>query len=148
MHRWGPRIVTVVVVAVLVAPAVHLRPSDDFPLSTYPMFAVDRGRHSALTTAVGVTSTGERVRLTPRLLAGADEPILAVRTAREMANRDPDAWCREVADRVAFSELVTGDDPVVDIEVVTESHDALATLLDDAPPTGVLVHATCEVAAP
>jgi hypothetical protein len=137
--------VTVVVVALMLAPSVSVRPSDDFPLSTYPMFAVDRGRRSAFSTAVGVTDDGTRLRLSPHLLAGTEEPILAVRIARQMTNRDPDGWCLEIATRVARSNPGPTDDPVVEIEVVTETHDVIATLLDDAPPVGVLTHATCEV---
>jgi hypothetical protein len=147
MHRWGPRIVTLVVVAAMVAPAVSTRPSDGFPFSTYPMFAVDRGSRTTISTAVGLTAAGAEVRLSPRLLAGADEAILAVRTARAMVNRDPEGWCREVADRVALDRRATAPDPVVAVRVVTETHDGVATLTEDAPPVGVLVHATCEVAA-
>jgi hypothetical protein len=147
MHRWGPRVVVIVVVVAMAAPSLSVRPSDDFPISTYPMFAVDRGARTAVSTAMGVTASGAEVRLSPRLLAGADEPILAVRTARVMVNRDPGGWCAEVAGRVATDARATGPDPVVTIRVVTETHDAVATLTEDAPPVGVLEHATCEVAA-
>jgi hypothetical protein len=115
-------------------------------MSTYPMFATDRGSRTTVSTAVGTTSTGEQVRLSPHLLAGTEEPILAVRTARFMVNHDPEGWCEEVARRVATHPLGrAADDPVVEVVVVTETHDAVATLTEDAAPVGILVHATCEV---
>jgi hypothetical protein len=147
MRRWGPRIATLVVVVAMVAPALGPRPSDGFPFSTYPMFAADRGSRTTVSTAVGRTVSDQLVRLSPRLLAGADEPILAVRTARTMVNRDPDGWCREVAARVSATPHATGADPVVRIEVVTETHDAVATLTEDAPAVAVIVHAACGVDA-
>lgn len=134
-----------VLVALVVAwPALRRPPTDGFPLSTYPMFASDRGPESVVATAVGRTADGERVRLTPQALAGSSQPMLAVSTARRaVASGDAERWCEEVARRATGEEH--GGEPIVQIEVVVETHDAVAHLVDDAPPLDVEVHATCPV---
>ncbi|QGG96204.1 hypothetical protein [Actinomarinicola tropica] len=142
-RRW--QAVVLVVVALVVAwPALRRPPTDGFPLSTYPMFASDRGAESVVATAVGRTPDGQRVRLSPEVLAGTDEPMLAVSTARRaVASDDADTWCGEVARRA--SGTTDGGEPVAAIEVVVETHDAVAHFVDDAPPLDVEVHATCAV---
>lgn len=134
-------------VAAMVAPAVADPPRDGFPLSTYPMFAFDRGSVTSVTTAVGVTGSGGRVRLSPYLLAGADEAILAVRTARlAVAEENVDRWCEEVASRVAASSISSvSSRGVQSIEIVTETHDAALTLAASAEPLRIVLHTTCPV---
>lgn len=146
MNRWGPRLLTVAVVVAMIAPAVGDEPSDGFPLSTYPMFAVDRGPVSSIATAVGRTEDGGRLRLSPNLLAGTEEPIMAVRTARvAVAGGRADTWCEEVATRVAGSSRW---DEIVAVEVVTEVHDSAASLTGTGHEADVHVHASCAVARP
>lgn len=133
-------IAVVVAVALVTAwPALRRPPTDGFPLSTYPMFASDRGDTSTISTAVGVTVDGEVVRLSPEILAGTDEPMQAVSTAAD-AVRDGRAgdWCAQVARRI-------DDDAVVAVEVRRETHDVIAHFTDDAEPLDVEVVATCEV---
>lgn len=143
MDRWAPRIVTLLVVAALVSPAVARPPRDDFPLSTYPMFATDRGPVSSIATAVGWTTDGDRVRLSPRLLAGAAEPILAVRTARVAVSSGAAAdWCAEVATRVAADDSRA---EVERIEVVVETHETARSAGGDDEPLAVEPHAECPV---
>src|SRR5690606_41860109 len=108
-------------------PALRHPPRDGFPLSTYPMFASDRGTLSVVATAVGVTDGEARVRLSPHALAGTDEPMLAVSTARravEGGRAEP--WCDEVADRLARCAPHVGRAPLVAVEAVAEAHDAVA----------------------
>lgn len=134
-----------VLVALVVAwPALRRPPTDGFPLSTYPMFASDRGPVSVVATAVGRTADGARLRLSPELLAGSDEPMLAISTARRAVGAgDEVAWCAEVALRVSRS--AGGGDRIAEVEVVVETHDAVAHLVDDAPPLDVEVRAACPV---
>jgi hypothetical protein len=148
MNRWVRPVVTAAVAAVVLAPGVIPSLADDFPLSTYPMFAVDRGPTSVIPTAVGWTEAGSRVRLSPYLLAGTSEPIHAVRTARvEVAGGRSADWCDEIARRAA-TRPPRQHDRVVSIEVVTETHDALATVTAGAEPIRVAVHASCSVVTP
>ena len=146
MTRWLPWFALTFVVVAVAHPMILDPPPDDFPLSSYPMFTTDRTGPSAVPTAVGLTTSGERHRLSPSLLAGADEPILAVRTAREAVGADrAEAWCEEIADRVAEDATIRNGAPVAVVEVVTELHDAVATMVDDAPPLDTTVHAACVV---
>ncbi|MGY6501749.1 MAG: hypothetical protein ACXIVQ_12780 [Acidimicrobiales bacterium] len=149
MSRWFPWLAMLALVAAMSPPLVLDPTNDDFPVSTYPMFTTDRSGPSSISTAVGVTADGDRHRLSSGLLAGADEPILAVRTARvEVGGGRAGSWCVEVARRVADDATVRSGRPVVEIEVVTEVHDPIATLAHGAEPLATTVHASCAVLDP
>jgi hypothetical protein len=133
--RWA---VTVLVVAVVVAPAVWPDPEDDFPLSTYPMFTDDVGPVVDLDTAVRIDADGSH-RLSPELISGTDEPVLASETVTLALREGPAAaerLCREIAARVDGGEAIA---------LVTETHDAVDTLRHDAPPLRVVTHTRCPV---
>lgn len=129
------------VVALLTAiPALRRPPTDGFPLSTYPMFAADRGDTSTISTAVGITADGEVVRLSPEVLSGSDEPMQAISTAAASVREGrADTWCAQVAGRV-------DDGDVVVVEVRRETHDIIRYFTDDAAALDVDVVAECEVA--
>lgn len=135
----GRRAVVLLAVALIVAwPALRRPPTDGFPLSTYPMFASDRGPTSVVATAVGRTAEGDRHRLSPEVLAGSDESMMAIAAANRAVRDDrADEWCREVAARADPTEVAR-------VEVVVETHDAVASLADDADPLAIEVLATCE----
>ena len=137
MTNRGRWLLTVAVTLVVGAPALWPDPDDDFPISTYPMFTADRGRVVAIDTAVLVDADDERHRLSPEMVGGTDEIVTAaVAVSRAIAAGD-DAlrrFCATVADRV--------DEPGT-IEVVTERHDAIALLREDAPAEAVTVHERC-----
>lgn len=147
MNRWFPWLALVVVVLAMVQPALLDPPSDGFPFSTYPMFSSDRGEVTTIATAVGRTAEAELVRLSPMALAGTDEPILAVKTARvAVSSGESEPWCREVAQRVARGSPVQGpSSDIITIEVVTETHDTAATMVHNADALDVTVHAACAV---
>ncbi len=129
---------TVLVVAVVVAPAVWPDPEDDFPLSTYPMFTDDVGRVVDLQTAVRIDHEGSH-RLSPEVIGGADEPILAAETVRLAVLEGPaaaDRLCREIAARAHGGGRIA---------LVTETHDVVDLLRDDAPPVRVVTHTECPV---
>lgn len=132
------RIVTVLVAAAVLAPAALPDASDGFPISTYPMFTSDRGRVMALDTVVLVAPPDDdRTRLSPRTISGTDEIVQAAVIVSNAIAGGPStlaALCREVAGRV--------DGPGT-IEIVTETHDTVALLQDDAEPLEVRVHQRC-----
>jgi hypothetical protein len=135
--RW---LVTVGVALAVLAPAFLPGGADGFPISTYPMFTSDRGRVVDLDTVVLVDG-GDRRRLSPEVIGGTDEIVLASATVSRAIRAGPAALerlCREVAGRVGRADT---------IEVVTERHDTVALLQDDAPPLRTTVHERC-VAAP
>jgi hypothetical protein len=142
VRTWTRVAVLVAVALVMAWPALRRPPVDGYPLSTYPMFATDRGDTSTIATAVGVTSDGEVVRLSPEVLAGSDEPMQAISTA-SAAIRDgrADAWCAQVAARI-------DSDDVEVVEVRRETHDVMSHFTDDADPLDVDVVTRCEVEVP
>lgn len=143
MERLVPWLAAVVLVGAMAAPALSDPPRDDFPLSTYPMFATHRGDQVEIPTAVGVGADGEIMRLSPGLLAGANEPILAVRTAATaVGTGEAASWCAEVSRRLHDDGGYPG---ITKIEVRTERHDVLGTVIDGDDPLAIDVHAQCGV---
>jgi hypothetical protein len=131
--RW---VVTAAVALAVLAPAALPGASDGFPISTYPMFTSDRGRVMALDTVVLVTG-GQRERLSPTLVGGTDEIVhAAVTVSNAIQGGAPalDALCREIAGRL---------EPGGEVQIVTERHDTIALLQDDADPLDVQVHRRC-----
>jgi hypothetical protein len=130
-------VVAAVAVAGVAAPGISDR--DSFPLSNYPMFSYDRGRVTALDSAVGVTDTGEYERLSPEIIAGGYEPIHAAQTvAKAIRSGEADDLCAEVAQRARR-------DGIVRIEVVTETYDTIRWFDGDETPIKRVVHASCRV---
>ncbi len=144
MIGWWRRAGPVAVAAMVLAPAFGDPAVDGYPLSSYPMFSTDRPVRADLVTVVGVTGAGEAVRLSPELIAGADEPILAAATVAGAVRADQsDRLCAEVADRVRAA----GPD-VAEAVVRTEHVDVVAHVADGAGPLAVTVHARCPVTPP
>jgi hypothetical protein len=97
-------------------------PDDSFPLSTYPMFARDRGEVVELSTVVGVDATGDAHRLSPSTIAGTDQVIqavVAVERAIAGGGATSLALCEEVAGRVDDADFER-------VEVVVERYDVIA----------------------
>jgi hypothetical protein len=121
-------------VAVL-SPLARAPRSDTYPLSTYPMFATNRGAEHRIPTVVEVLADGTTARLSPELIAGTDEVILtAVTVSRAVRDGHADALCGEVADRLGAGRRA---------RVQTELHDVIDLVTDGAPPLAVEVHAEC-----
>jgi hypothetical protein len=131
--RW---LVTVAVATAVVLPAVLPGEADGFPISTYPMFTAERGRVMALDTVVLVDGE-RRERLSPEEIGGTDEIVLAavtVNRAISAGGETLERLCTEIAARI--------DRPGT-VEIVTETHDTVALLQDDAAPSAVQVHERC-----
>jgi hypothetical protein len=146
MRRWGTRFgayaVSIIVVALVLSPVVRPGQPDSFPLSTYPMFSNRLGRTAALSTAVGLTATGDVRRLSPELISGGYEPVRAYATVdASIAHGDTDALCDEIAERTRKS----GAPDIVAIEVVTETHDVIAWFDGDKDADDRYVYAHCEL---
>jgi hypothetical protein len=140
MRRAWAYVVSGCAAALVLSPVLRPGQPDSYPLSTYPMFSEDRGRESALPTAVGVTADGTVRRLSPELISGGYEPIRAFATVdASIAKGDTDALCGEIAERTAAQR--TSD--VVAIEVVTEVHDVVSWFDGQKEPSQRIVHARC-----
>ena len=134
--RSRPRIVASLVAAVVVLSPMLREPTDDtYPLSTYPMFAFDRGAEHNIATAVEIDADGSVRRLSPTLIAGTDEVILASVTVTRSINRgEADLLCAEIAERLG---------PGRTVEVRLETVDVVAFIADGAEPTAIDVKARC-----
>ena len=142
MRRAWAYVVSVAALALVFSPVLRPSQRDSFPLSTYPMFSYDRGRESALPTAVGVTVEGQLRRLSPELISGGYEPVRAFATVEaSIANGDTPELCREIAERTSRSRVTD----LVAIEVVTEVHDVVAWFEGQEEPSQRIVHARCSL---
>ncbi len=116
---------------------------DDFPLSTYPMFAWRRPTALTMSYAVGITQTGTRRYLRP-VIAGSYEVLQAraiIERGVKGTPRERGALCTRIAERVtAFPEFAD----VVTIAIVTGTHDSVEFLLRDHPGT-VVERTRCSV---
>ncbi len=138
-------IVTLVAVAAMIGPVLRQPPRDSFPLSTYPMFSSLIEPITAIDLAVGIDTNGDDVRLSPELIAGTDEVIIAGSTLRQAVRAGTAAdLCAEIAQRVADH----GDSSVVEIQIRTDTLDAISWYASgDAgrQPVERIVRSVCEV---
>jgi hypothetical protein len=96
------RLITAAVVAVVVAPALLAFVGvdhDDFPLSTFPMFATARPETTTLSGAVLVRSDGTEDRLGPQTISGSAEPLQAKALVDGALAGDPAPLCRRLLER-------------------------------------------------
>jgi hypothetical protein len=130
--------VVIAALAAVIWPVVRGR--DSFPLSTYPMYARQRGDVVAIATAIGIDADGRTRRLSLRTIADTDDPLIAESALqRAIETGAADATCREIANRA--------DDGTVTVELVEEWHDVVAQAAGDESLRDRTVHATCEVPA-
>ncbi|HEX2519885.1 MAG TPA: hypothetical protein VHK04_10120 [Castellaniella sp.] len=131
-----------------VAVALPLLPdllADNFPVSTYPMFAGKRDSPEAtITHAVGLTDDGERRNLPTEAVAN-DEVIQSFETLRQ-AVRQGDTATRDLCARVArwvAAESSFADVPTV--QIVSETFDAVRYFEGEKKPLVSRFHADCAV---
>lgn len=160
MRKALPLLIPLLVAAAVLSPGLRDPHADSYPLSTYPMFGSLRSAQASIDTVVGVTESAEIERLSPELISGSDEVILAAATVSDAVDRGfTERLCSEVAARIAAtrpartrparnrSAANTGD-PGSGLEAVvvrTEHIDVVAHLADGAPALAVTEHSRCEV---
>jgi len=127
-------------------PALGDLDADDFPLSTYPMFARPRERVNDVTSAIAVAADGTREPIPPSYIANA-ETMQAISTLRQSVARGPRAsraLCEAIAGR-----LVAASEPTLSqarqVEIVTGRVDAIDYLAGRATPRTRRLHARCDV---
>jgi hypothetical protein len=128
-------------VGAVASPALTSRPRDGYPLSTYPMFAEDRGRTATVEQAVGMKRSGERLLLSPKYF-GTDE-VLQAKTKLERAIRHgrASALCKEIAGRVLAEQP-----DVAEVVIRTITVDAIDYFTDpDRATKSERVYARCPV---
>lgn len=138
------------VLCVLVAyPLLWGQNHDSFPLSNYTMFAWDQGRQSVLDTVIVRTSDGMAHRLGSPTIAGSDETMLAAATVADaVAGGDQRTaeLCRYVATRIDRDD-VAAYGPGAQVQVVTETWDAVGWFRGHHNPLSTAVHASCPLGA-
>lgn len=139
MRRSAPILISIVVLAVVLWPAVSPDHSDGFPVSNYPMFATARSRVNLFHTAVGVDSDGREVTLDPRTIGGSIEAVHAMETVRfAIADDTTDELCVEITRRLGgrHAELAW-------IQVRTDTYDAVGWFAGHEEPIASVVHSRC-----
>ena len=122
------KVASLVLLACVAWPLVRDPRDDGFPLSTYPMFAVERPTTLTMDYALGVTAAGERRILSPRL-AGTGEVLQAYALFERAVHGPRDELqrlCTQIAARVARDDDYRD---VVAVRIVTGQHDAIDTLV-------------------
>ena len=136
MSRGVRRLAPLIAAMVVLFPLVHDPRHDSYPLSTYPMFAPDRGAVLNIDTVVLVDAEGEIHRLDPNTISGTDEIVTAsVVVVKAIQRGDSDLLCQEVADRIG--------DPSATIEVRTEQVNTIDVVDHHADPISVTVWSEC-----
>jgi hypothetical protein len=137
-------------VAILVWPVIV--DSDDYPLSTYPMYSSDRPNEVTFVVARGITETGHQVGLGLQTIGSSDDPLVVAGELRAaIRNGDADKRCWEIAARVAgrvagpVAERLS-DQVVSEIEVVTEIRDVVQHARGEPSLVRRNVNAVCPVA--
>lgn len=129
-HRLVGAIVSILLIAMTVEPVIRdprKAADDDFPLSTYPMFATRRKLTQTFTYAVAWTADGERRRVRPRHVANAEVMQAVTAFGHAQAEGRLPALCDSIAARVAADAALTD---VARIEIVRGTHHALDFLVD------------------
>jgi hypothetical protein len=107
--------VTGVVLALVALPALLAFGGvdhDDFPLSTFPMFARARPETTVLSGAVVVRPDGTEDRLGPQTISGSAEPLLAKALVDRALAGDPGALCTRLVERVDDGRVLLVQDRV------------------------------------
>lgn len=100
------RVIAGLVLAVVLAPGVTGAlgwTDDDYPLSSYPMFARPRPAVATFVGAVVESAESER-RLGPASISGTPEPLQAVALVNDALDDDPGPLCAAVLDRVGLAD--------------------------------------------
>lgn len=109
--RW----ITVGVLALVSAPGLlaFVGPDhDDFPLSTFPMFATARPDTTVLTGAVHVRADGSEDRLGPQTISGSAEPLQAKALVDGALAGNPEPLCERLLARVDGGTVLLVEDRV------------------------------------
>lgn len=136
-------LISVVVVAATMWPALRDPPRDSFPLSNYPMFSAVRER-PWIHIVVGFDADGNEHRIGPKMIANAEVMQAAQTVSKAVAYKRAGSLCAQVAERVAGS----GDyAQVVRLEVQSRQFDPRTyfTTRDGDTPLRQRRRARCEV---
>ncbi len=139
MTRRFAIVFSVLLVVLVAAPMFGPAGDDSYPLSSYPMFASDRGEVSRFYSAVGLHTRGDRDTLSPRLVGGTSEIVHAAETIRVASQRGTvDGLCDEIAGRLDADDYEY-------VEVVRDRIDAVGWFDGRREPIDTELLARCPV---
>lgn len=123
-------------------PAAVLLPAisgdDSFPLSTYPMYAFERGRTDRFPAVLAEHVNGDLVPVSSRVVAATRDPLIAESVVTSAINNGTaDELCRAVARHMAAD--------VRRVLVVEEVHDVVAAARHRPSLLDRRIHASCAV---
>jgi|GEM_PF-956885 len=137
--RWWQPTLLALVVALLVSPVFV--GEDDFPLSTYPMYARTRPADVAFVTAQGVAVDGTTRPLGLDVIGASDDPLIVAGELRAAVSAGRAVQrCELIRDRLID---VRPDDADVVVRIVTEQHDVIEHTADRPSLIERTVHAEC-----
>lgn len=113
---------------------------DDFPVSTYPMFASKRDSTVSIPSVVVVFADSSEAPASPSLVA-SDEVIQAFETIRQALRQGPEAT-RTLCEHVASGVRSRG---AVEVRIQTATYDSIVYFSGDTEPDAVTVHERCAV---
>jgi hypothetical protein len=108
-------LITAAVVAVVAAPGALAFVGvdhDDFPLSTFPMFARARPETTLLSGAVLVRPDGTEDRLGPQTISGSAEPLQAKALVDQALAGHPAPLCRRLLERTEGGSVLLVEERV------------------------------------
>ncbi|HEY4241250.1 MAG TPA: hypothetical protein VGM88_15615 [Kofleriaceae bacterium] len=131
MQRAAALAIAGVLVGAVLEPLTRKPYDDDFPLSTYPMFATYRKQKMTFSYPIGVLADGTTRSLSPRMV-GSGEILQAVSIVEDAVGHGKPAMddvCKAIAGRVAKSPRFAN---VTEIRIVTATHDIVDYLVSGA----------------
>lgn len=117
--RAAALMVSAVLIAATVWPALRDPPRDSFPLSTYPMFSALRER-PWIDTVVGFDADDREHRIGPELVANAEVMQAAQTISKAIRRKQAGRLCEQIAARVASN---SAHSDVVRLEIQSRQFD-------------------------
>lgn len=145
--KWAAAILSVtMIVAVLVPIGENWRrsPRDNFPLSYYPMFSLERGQTSRVTYVMGFDAQRNRIPIPYTLIGAGGMNQVRRQLTKTVRQGEADKFCRSVQSKVAARK--TGPIArVVSLDVTTGTYNLTGFFSGNRAPESEQVHATCQV---
>jgi hypothetical protein len=143
LARTSALMISALLIAATVWPALRDPPRDSFPLSTYPMFSSVRER-PWIDVVVGFDADGNQHRIGPELVANAEVMQAAQTISKAIKRKHARQLCEQIAARVSDS-LAHLD--VVRLEIQSRQFDPRAYFVSETGkvPLRVRRRASCEV---
>lgn len=141
--RAAALVVSVLVIAATLYPALRDPPRDSFPLSTYPMFSSVRVK-PWIHVIVGFDANDRERRIPPQMIANAEVMQAAQTVAKAIRRKQAKTLCKRVAARVAESPDYAA---LVRLEIQSRQFDPRTYFVSEAGRTPLRLRrwTVCEV---